>query len=237
MADPEVFAVSTVDPRIVDTLADVAETLMHRERPLAGALRRMGETLGADGWPLARIHGWVTVMGRSVPRRSRARLTGVEPIGHLARGWADQHVRGAYSATCIDPITGLATPLVLSVRLQETIAHCNSIGVDPVHEYVLLVADLDVAAMPLRERDAVLITVAALLSGMFDLDETVARCDGRFVVLTERAVVDEQLLEQLTGHLQLLAASAQPFVWTDMMPADTRQVDDWMQALSGSIAA
>lgn len=220
-----------VDPRIADALADVAETLVQRDPPVAGALRRMGGTLGADGWPLPRVHHWVVVAASTLPRRHRRRLTDLAATGHLARGWAAEHLRGVRSATCIDAITGLVTPLVLAAHMHEAAAVCRVNGVDATDRHAVLVADLDLLAVPHGDRHAVLITAAALLTSLLP-DDTVARCEGRLVALLDRDRITDVLLDRIRNDLDLLVCSARPFVWTDAVPSVDAHIDAYVRALS-----
>lgn len=238
--DADAFA-RPPDPRLAAAFADLAETLYQRDRPVKAALRRVGAALGADGWPLPRVHGWVGVVAEHLPRRVRHELTDVGATAELSRGWAEQHVSGAYAAACIDPVTGLATPLVFGVRLHETFAYCRSRDLEARREYAIAVVDLDLSPMLARgnrlDADAMLITAAALVSGAFDGDEVIARCDSRFAILLPRSALADDRLMQLQADLEHLIRGTRPIVWTDDLPANPAEIEMFVEALSAELAA
>jgi GGDEF domain-containing protein len=229
------------DPRLAAAFADLAETLHRRDRPVRAALGRLGESLGADGWPLPQVHGWVGVVAARVPRRMRHELTDIGATAALSRGWAEQHVRGAYAAACIDPITGLATPLVFGVRLHETFAYCRSRSLDAHSEYVIAIVDLDLpptlTSAGRLDSEALLITAAALVSGSFDSDEVVARCGTRVAILMPRRALADGRLMELQADLEHVVGSTRPIIWIDELPDDAADVELFVEALSAEATA
>jgi GGDEF domain-containing protein len=187
------------------------------------------------------VHLWVGVVATQSPRRVRRELTDIGATAALSRGWAEQHVRGASAAACIDPVTGLATPLVFGVRLHETFAYCRSRGLEAHRQYVIAVVDLDLRPTLARsgrfDAEALLVTAAALVSGTFAGDEVIARCGTRVVVLMPRDALAEGRVMRLQADLEHLVGSTRPIIWFDELPDDAADVELFVEALSGDVAA
>ena len=224
-----------VDLRLVEAAADVVDTLFDRPAALTGAISRFGGLLGSDGWPLDNVARWFAELHPHVSRKHRASLTSFAASTALAAGWAAAYVRGAGSDQCIDPVTALGTALVLRLRIDEVYAQCRALGVRVGDAFRLVVIDSDVDALGPFDRDAVLLTTAAICSDVFRTGETIVRCGNRIVVLTGvsgDSELNEALLTERVAQAPLVR-SAHPIVWNDHLPTSFGDVDRYLGELVG----
>ncbi|HAP78393.1 MAG TPA: hypothetical protein DCR14_20210 [Acidimicrobiaceae bacterium] len=209
------------DHRLADAVADVVDTLAERPYAIAGALRRFGEALGADGWPMHLVMDHVVALHPLLRRRHRKRLRSLQVVGSLAEGWAAGYVRGAHTGTCIDPITGLATAVVLRVRLREVEAQCRTAGTTAASAYCVVLIDLDTQGLDVLDADLLMACAADMTTSVFAAGETVARVGQRLVVLapvsehtlTRVDIVRDRLVLHSTTH------RGSPTVVVDHLPA------------------
>jgi hypothetical protein len=98
----------------------------------------------------------------------------------LALGWADVTSSAQISGSCVDPLTGFATPAYLRTRLGEIYSAAQRDGVDPGDRHALVVvAAADVApegtwARALLGPATGLIGLRETLRSVFSGDETLA---------------------------------------------------------------
>jgi hypothetical protein len=224
-----------LDLSIVDAAEDVVETLYTRQRGLRGALRRLGNTLGDQGWPLEQLNAWIAALASLTKRSRRADLTSFESVAALAEGWADRYVRGAHSGACMDAVTGLATPMVLRLRLKEIYDHCRAYGITPTEAYCFVVIDADTDDLAPFERDAVMVTTAGVVGDVFHCGETIIRHRSRVIVLASKSDSTRHRTAVLTTELNdaPITRSAQPLVWDDEIPSSPVDLDRHLRELVG----
>lgn len=222
-----------LDLGIVDAATGVVETLLARRRGLRGMLRRLGNTAGDLRWPLTQVNDWIADLGNLVPRSRRTELLSFECIASLTEGWADRMVRGPSSSSCLDAVTGLATPAVLRLRLREVYQQCRAYGITPSEAYCLVVVDANTDDLAPFERDAVMITTAGVIGDVFHSGETVVRHRSRIIVLAGKSESTRHRAAELARALleAPITRSANPFVWDDDLPASTIDLDRQLREL------
>lgn len=196
-----------LDRRLVEAATDLVETISARPEGMDGALQRFGNTLGADGWPIAEVSSWLAQLGRHLDRPRRRRLAHYRAHAAVAQGWADGYVRGAHTGMCIDPTTGLVTVMVLRLRLQELFQHAQAVEVPVSSSHLLVLVDVDLVDLPRLDADLLMACVAATVRDLFHEGETIARAGDRIMVLAERHDLVEQRAEILADRLRLDAAT------------------------------
>lgn len=208
------------DPWAHEAASDVIDTLFGRPSGLAGAMRRFGATLGADGRPAHEVVGVVRALGGELRRRQRRQVLSTEAIAALMEGWADGFVRGAHAGVCVDPLTGAVTPDVLRLRLQEVTAQCAVLGVSPAAAYQLVLVDVGTGHISPFDADFVLVRVVEEIRRLFDGGETIARRGDRMIVLAPRTAATEHRAALLQDRLLLDGAArwADPCVVCDELP-------------------
>jgi hypothetical protein len=82
-----------------------------------------------------------------------------------------------------DPLTGLASLAMLSLRLEEIYGHCRALGMRPSTAFALLVIEPDLGERTPLVRDAVRVLVADEATRTFSHGETVAVSGSRLIVL------------------------------------------------------
>lgn len=174
---------------------------------MGGALFRFGNTLGADGWPIAEVSRWLSLLGDHLDRSRRKQLGHYRAQASFAEGWADGYVRGAHTGLCIDPTTGLVTMMVLRLRLQEIFEHAHAVGV-PAHEsHSLVLIDVDLHDKSRMEADMLMACVAESARNVFCQGETIARAGERILILADHHEIVEQRAEILADRLRLEPAT------------------------------
>jgi hypothetical protein len=141
---------------------------------------------------------------------------GVERVRHWTR-----------SGAVVDPLTGLATPAVLVLRLREVVAHCRSLQLEPAAVYGLGVVDVELAGASPLVRDAARVTVSDHTQRRFASGETLCGCGDRILVLgsaTPSFLTSlEALAEDLAGVALLQQSPAQ--VWVEALPASPELIE------------
>ena len=223
------------DLRLTDAATDVVDTMCSRPEGLVSALYRFGNTLGADGWPSTQVYDWFSVLTQLVDRPQRTRLAHFSAHASLAQGWADGYVRGAHSGMCIDPATGLATEMVLRLRLREVYELADPAFADPADAYTFVLVDVDLRYLPLLEADLVLVCAAEATRSVFQHGETIARVGDRIVVLAANSEFTVQRSEALAEALRLNAGTrrAYPMVLLDALPEAHGVLDRYFGDLVG----
>lgn len=227
-SSPAWFVPSTSpDSRLGDAGTDLIDTIAERPAALHAALRRFGYALGTDGWPIEQVIDWVRELLPGLPRRRRRALGRYTAHAALAQGWAEGYVRGAHTGMCIDPITGLATMMVLRLRLEEVYAQCRSLGVHVADVHCLVVVDVDLGEQEGLEADLTLACVADAAQSVFDSGETVARVGNRVVILASRTEMTDARAALLTERLDADGAIplGHPMVLTDVLPDEVGDIN------------
>ena len=209
-----------VDQRLVEAAVDLVETMCARPKGLAGALTRFGNTLGADAWPIAQVSEWLRLLGPFVSRTHARALAHYSSHAAVAQGWADGFVRGAHTGMCIDPTTGLATAMVLQLRLREVYQQCAAMGVLPALLYTLVIVDSDTRGVPRLDADLLTACVADLVSTTFHEGETIARASDRILVLATNSTGTQERAEILADQLEAMPSTrrANATVVLDRLP-------------------
>jgi GGDEF domain-containing protein len=207
--------------------ADVIDTLRERPADLSGALARFGRCLGAEGWPLDELSGWIDELA-AMAGDGGAGLSDFDAGVALGQGWAEGFVHGAHAEACVDALTGLATAGVLRVRLSQVFDKCRALDLDPARSYAIVVVDAGgIVGQPLT-RDAVLIALADRVRDVFATGETVCRAGDRILVLTPLEPELPARVEGFTPHL-----GAGVMAWTEALPDDGGQLDGFLLDLVG----
>jgi hypothetical protein len=224
-----------VDLSIVDAAAEVVETLRTRRRGLRGTLRRLGNTLGDLGWSLEQLNAWLHGLSNLTKRSRRAELRSFESLAACAEGWAERYVRGGHSGVCIDAVTGLATPIVLRLRLKEIYQHCRAFGVPPTDAYCFVIVDTNTDDLAPFERDAVMVTTAGVVAEVFRQGETIVRHRSRVIVLASKSESTQDRAETLSRvlHGSPITRAAHPQVRDGELPASTIDLERQLRDLVG----
>jgi GGDEF domain-containing protein len=223
------------DRRLVEAATDLVDTMATRPEGLRGAMYRFGNTLGNDGWPVDQLTMWIDELARLISRRDRRQLQSYTAMAAMAQGWADGYVRGANTGMCLDPTTGLATAMVLQLRLREIYDQCRALGVRPAMAYTLLIVDTDVADMPRLEADVLMASIAAQVTDVFRQGETVARAGNRIMVLASNTEITEDRAAMVADRLRTNPATR----WADVLlsfdepPQRLADVDRYVRDLAG----
>jgi hypothetical protein len=212
--------VAPLDRRVVEAATDLVETISSRPEGMDGALFRFGNTLGADGWPIAEVCSWLALLGPHLDRPRRRRMGHYHAHAAVAQGWADGYVRGAHTGMCVDPTTGLVTLMVLRLRLQELFQYGQSADRPVSASHALVLVDVDLGGLPQLDADLLMACVAASVRDLFQEGETVARTGDRILVLAPRTDALEQRTEILADRLRLDSATrrAHATVVIDQLP-------------------
>ena len=197
----------SLDRRLVEAATDLVETISERPHGMGGALFRFGNILGADGWPIAEVSHWLSLLSDHLDRSRRKQLGHYSAHASFAQGWADGYVRGAHTGMCIDATTGLVTVMVLRLRLQELFQHAQAVGVPVSDSHSLLLIDVDLLGVPRMEADMLMACVAETVRDLFHQGETIARAGDRIFVLADHHEIVEQRAEILADRLRLDAAT------------------------------
>ena len=231
----QIDAGQQLDLGIVDAATHVVDALHTRQRGLRGALRKLGNTLGEQGWPLDQLSAWLEALSSLTKRSHRAELRSFESLAAFAEGWADRYVRGAHSGVCIDAVTGLGTPAVLRLRLKEVYQHCRAFGIAPNEAYSFVVVDTDTDDLAPFERDAVMITTAGVVGNLFHSGETLIRHRNRVIVLASKSDNTRRASSALTDALRdaPLTRSVGMTVWNDEVPTTMFELDRQLRELVG----
>ncbi|MGB8857821.1 MAG: hypothetical protein WCC60_01130 [Ilumatobacteraceae bacterium] len=224
------------DRRLAEAAADLVETMSERPAGTIGALHRFGNTLGADGWPIAQISHWLQWLGQFVDRSRRKQLAHYSSHAAVAQGWAEGYVRGAHTGMCIDPTTGLVTSMVLRLRLEEVYDHSAAAGVRPSDLYTLLLIDVDLAGLVRLDADLLMACVADTVHTVFHQGETIARAGDRILVLASNVEATMQRGEILADRLRLAASTsrAHATVLMDQLPDSPSMIERYLGDLMGT---
>src|SRR4051794_8427629 len=146
---------------------------------------RFGARLGTDGWALEDLAKWVTQLAGHAGAAGEALTTFAAGVA-LATGWADGFLAGSYEDGCTDPLTGLATPAGLALRLRQVYDQCAALGLDPRVAYALLVISVELPARSPLVRDAARVMLADRVAATFATGETACAAGDVICVLPPR---------------------------------------------------
>jgi hypothetical protein len=159
---------------------------------------------GAEGWDVADLFAWLTVLEAALPRRLRAALD-LRAGGQVAEGWADGHDDWVTARSAVEPLTGLCDAGVLAEHLRLTCARADAFGVPPAQLATIAVAGPRVLAdRPLARAEAQLLTARAVRRIVPAESVCAALGSGRVACLLPR---DEQLPHVLGRLLVELAVT------------------------------
>lgn len=220
--------------RISDYTADVVETLFVRPDGIGGALQRFGRRLGAQGWPLEEVSGWIDRLSDLCANPPADALRSFRAGVSLAQGWTEGSRHGIDAAECFDAVTGLCTTTVLRLRLQQIFERCSALDQEPRLLYRLVVIDADVADLPGLECDAVMVVLADLVQHHFTAGETIATEGGRIFVIVDNTENLESRIDDLADETRLrsLLRAARVFGWVEDLPDASNQIDRYLADLA-----
>jgi hypothetical protein len=225
-----------LDPRpgvehahVADVFDDLVDTLAERPADIAGALVRFGARLGTDGWALEDLAKWVTQLAGHAGAVGEALTTFAAGVA-LATGWADGFLAGSYEDGCTDPLTGLATPAVLALRLRQVYDQCAALGLDPRVAYALLVISVELPARSPLVRDAARVMLADRVAATFATGETACAAGDVICVLAPRTPSLHEAVESLVLQLKDLSVlqGAPLLTWIEDLPADRDQLEAFL---------
>lgn len=222
-----------VDQRLMNAAVDLVETMCARPKGLEGALSRFGNTLGTDGWQIAQVSQWLQLLGQFVTRRQAKELARFSSHAAVAQGWAEGFVRGAHTGMCIDPTTGLATVMVLQLRLREVYQQCGSVGVLPSELYTLVIVDIDTRCDSRLDADLLTACVADMVIGTFHEGETIARASDRILILATNTVGTQERADNLADRLGRTPSTrrASATVVLDQLPSQPELLERYVRDL------
>jgi hypothetical protein len=225
-----------LDPRpgvenrqVADIFDDLVDTLAERPADVAGALVRFGTRLGTDGWALEDLAKWVTQLAGHAGAAGEALTTFAAGVA-LATGWADGFLTGSYEDGCTDPLTGLATPAVLALRLRQVYDQCAALGLDPRVAYALLVISVDLPARSPLVRDAARVMLADRVAATFATGETACAAGDLICVLASRTPALHDAVQDLVLQVRDLSVlhGAPVLTWIEDLPADRDQLQAFL---------
>lgn len=216
--------------RIVEYTVDVVETVLARPSGMQGAMARFGSRLGGEGWTLEDASEWVELLARLCCSSVATSLRSFDCGVALARGWTEGHLHGLHADECFDGVTGMCTPAVLRLRLQQVFEHCAALGVPAGAVHRLVILDADISGVGALESDAVMVVLADLVQQKFTSGETIARDGSRIFVL---ATNSERLPITLTtliedAHRRSLLYAARVLGWIEDLPSSPTMIDRYI---------
>jgi hypothetical protein len=223
---------AALDPRpgvtsteVADVFDDLVDTLVERPADVEGALVRFGTRLGSDGWALEDLAKWVSQLAGHAGAAGEA-LTSFAAGVALAAGWADGFLTGSYEDGCTDPLTGLATPAVLALRLRQVYDQCAALGLDPQVAYALLVVSVDLPGRSPLVRDAARVLLADRVAATFNTGETACAAGDVICVLASRTPALHDAVQDLVLQLRDVSVlqGAPILTWIEDLPADRDQL-------------
>ncbi len=216
---------------------DLVETMTSRPDGLDAALVRFGSALGADGWPIMQVSQWLQLLGGLVARKQRKRIAHYSSHASVVQGWAEGFVRGAHSSLCTDPTTGLATAMVLQMRLREIVQNCRAVGTLPSQLYALVIIDLasDAGDRERLDTDLLMACVADTVLDTFRDGETVVRASHRIMVLAANTEATQRRADLLSDRLWISPNTrrANATVLLDELPSSPELLDGYFNDLVG----
>jgi hypothetical protein len=204
---------------------DLVETLAERPADVTGALVRFGTQLGTDGWALEDLAKWVAQLAAHAGAAGAALTTFAAGVA-LATGWADGFLAGSYEDGCTDPLTGLATPAVLALRLGQVYDQCAALGLDPRMAYALLVISVDLPGRSPLVRDAARVMLADRVAVTFSTGETTCAAGDVICVLASRTPALHEAVQDLVAQIQDLSLlqGVPILTWIEDLPPERDQL-------------
>jgi hypothetical protein len=216
--------------RIADYAGDVVDAVLARSSRSSAALTRFGQRLGVEGWPLDQVSTWIDLLAAVCPPGAAADLRTFEHGAALARGWTEGHLRGLHTGDAYDAVTGLCTPSVLRLRLEQVFDQMAALRIASPVLHRLVIVDVDIAGVTALEADAVMVVLSALVQRTFAHGETIARDGSRIFVLAanneQLASTVERMIEE--AHTLSLLAAAGVLAWVQELPAVSHHIDSYI---------
>jgi hypothetical protein len=145
----------------------------------------------------------------------------------LALGWAEVMSDPTSGASCEEPLTGLAVPAYLRVRLGEVYREGNCAGVPVPATHALVVAEVELVGGGYLTRMSRSVLLAECLRATFSGGETLCSLtQGRVAALARR-----------DGGLSAWAASLRRLLAAELDPFTERPARVWVEGLPGTLAA
>ena len=190
--------------------------------------------MGRDGWTLGDVANWVTRLAEAAGPAG-APLRRFEAGIAVGRGWSAGALHERRQDGVTDALTGLATPPVLGLRLQQVHDQCRALDVDPRQVYGLVVVDVDLEGRPPLFRDAARVVVADRVNSAFQSGETVCETGGPIVVLASRTPALAAVMAELDVSLRALAMLEETavLVWLEDLPAHPALIESFLLDLAG----
>jgi hypothetical protein len=145
----------------------------------------------------------------------------------LALGWADVMCDPTAGATCEDPLTGLAVPAYLRVRLGEIYREGERRGLPVPATHALVVAEVELSGGGSLTQLSRSVLLAECLRATFSGGETLCGlAPGRVVALARRA-----------SGLAAWAATLRRLLAAELDPLTEQPARVWIEGLPGTLAA
>lgn len=147
-----------------------------------------------------------------------------------AVGWAERVMERRFGDSCEDPLTSLASPAHVRLRLEEIYRGASRDDLPATQSHVLVVAELPPLVPPHRLEDALrALEVSEVLRTVFDGDETVGQLAARrFVVVARRCHADELAVHLVSRLLaKAFPGPPAPRLWVEQLPSSADNLG-WM---------
>jgi len=222
---------------------DLVECLIERPNEAGASLSRFGSAAGRDGWSMEDVRAWIAQL--AVLADTHAAPLGSFAAGvALGQGWADAATTGGGEhQPAIDPATGLATAEVLAQALATFHDRCESVGINPLTDGSVVLADADLAlgqaGIASLVTSARLAAIGASARQAFVKGELVcALAPGRIAALVTRPEDLDGAADRLRVYLRRNPALVRvpSVVWSEAVPPRSRVrrfVDDLTAATLG----
>lgn len=211
------------------TGANLVNALLTTTEDPAGVAHEVGASAAQLGYPLQDVLDTVETAYLNV----KASDPDYRVLKAALIAWSDHMERFACEVSCEDPLTTLSTAAHLRSRIDDAYRLCASIGVEPDHEFALIVVQRERrrTVLPLEESLQTL-RIARVLRGLYDGDETLAQvAPHRIGVLARRDRADRIVL--LRSELEaegLIGAAGR--IWIESLPQDTDDIAWLLSELS-----
>jgi hypothetical protein len=191
----------------------------------------VGESAASAGLSLREVFDRVAHLGdashEETPRTDMAALSQT-----ISLGWSDATEKFLLSMSCEDPVTGLATPAYLHVRLESLYRAAVRDDVAMSARHALVVVELPPNRSPL-DLDLSMLEASEILRMVFTGDEVFARVHRRRIAVLVNRIDGDPLTVALISRLLARHPVAQPSrLWLEELPASVDQLPWTLGGLS-----
>jgi len=212
---------------------DVLASALAEGRDAVGPCGRLGKARADAGVGAREALNDVCALYRQLPGGGPP-LTVVRA---LVEAWAEATVAAIRSATCEDPLSGLASAAYLRTRLAEVYRGAERDGAAAGEDHVLLVVDVgEAGAADGWEGLLFRLTLGDCLRSAFSGGETLAAVGPRAVLgLVDRDQHLARRVETLRARLQHVRGAEGVRVWLERLPESPGAALDMVAAIDGAM--